>query len=139
MEAALFGETIRNQRQRARPPLGPEPLRYLGRHKVGGVTRRHQQAVLRSQLFGKAEVADPDGLGVPALVHVEDVAGLQVSVHHLQPQQGHESRQVGDIINGNIVRINCGLETCEYGGRMAKIANVNSHRSIVKSCNPHCF
>lgn len=60
--------------------------RYLGCDEVGGVTRRHEQAVLCPQLFGETKVADPDGLGVPALVHVEDVAGLQVSVHHLQPQ-----------------------------------------------------
>lgn len=62
-------------------------VRYLGRDKVGGVTRRHEQAVLCSQLFGETKVADPDGLGVPALVHIEDVAGLQVSVHHLHTPQ----------------------------------------------------
>ncbi len=58
-------------------------MRYLRCNKVGGVARRHEQAVLCSQLFGETKVADPDGLGVPALVHVEDVTGLQVSVHHL--------------------------------------------------------
>lgn len=66
-------------------------MAYLGCDKVGGVARRHEQTVLCSQLFGETEVADPDGLGVPALVHVEDVAGLQVSVHHLQPQRTSSS------------------------------------------------
>lgn len=64
--------------------------RNLRSHKVGGVARCHQQAILGPQLLGEAEVADPDGLGVAALVHVEDVAGLQVPVHHLQPGQGGE-------------------------------------------------
>ena len=78
-------------------------MRYLGCDKVGGVTRRHEQAVFCSQLFGETKVADPDGLCVPALVHVEDVAGLQVSVHHLQTPHnqvqsgGHEHPQVHNI------------------------------------------
>lgn len=67
---------------------------YLGGDEVGGVTRGHEQAVLRSQLLGEAKVADPDGLGVPALVHIQDVTGLQVSVHHLQTQQGDRVTEV---------------------------------------------
>lgn len=69
-----------------------EKMANLGCHKVGGVTRRHEQTVLCSQLFGETKVADPDGLGVPALVHVEDVTGLQVSVNHLQTQQERSSQ-----------------------------------------------
>lgn len=55
--------------------------------EVGGVAWRHEQAVLGSQLFGETKVTDPDGLGVAALVNVQNVAGLQVSVHHLQNEE----------------------------------------------------
>ena len=57
---------------------------HLRCYKVSGVARGHQQAVVSAQLLGKAKVTDPDGLWVPRLVDIQNVAGLQVSVHHLE-------------------------------------------------------
>lgn len=56
---------------------------HLWRHKVGGVTGGEKQAVAPPELLGKAKVTDPDGVGVPRVIHVQDVAGFQVSVNHL--------------------------------------------------------
>lgn len=56
---------------------------YLGGDKVGGVAGSHEQPVLRSQLLGKPKVADPDGVWVSWLIHVEDITWLEISVHHL--------------------------------------------------------
>ena len=65
---------------------------HLRCYKVSGVARGHQQAVVSAQLLGKAKVTDPDGLWVPRLVDVQDVAGLQVSVHHLE-RDGERAKQ----------------------------------------------
>lgn len=59
---------------------------HLRSYKVSGVARGHQQAVVGTQLLSEAKVTDPDGLWVPRLVNIQDVAGLQVSVHHLQDE-----------------------------------------------------
>lgn len=56
----------------------------LWSHKVSSVARRHQQAVVSTQLLSEAEVTDPDGLRISRIVYIEDVARLQVSVHHLE-------------------------------------------------------
>lgn len=70
------------------PPLPPWTLPHLWRHKVGGVTGGEEQAVAPPQLLGEAKVTDPDGVGVPRVVHVQDVAGFQVSVYHLGGRKG---------------------------------------------------
>lgn len=57
---------------------------YLWCYEVSGVARRHQQPVFCPELLGKAEVTDPDGLGVPGFVYVENVARLKVPVDHLR-------------------------------------------------------
>lgn len=78
---------------------------HLWSYEVSGVARRHQQPVLRSQLFGEAEVADADGLGVPALVHVQDVAGLQVSVDHLRERRHFNSKHPAAASAGHLTRV----------------------------------
>lgn len=67
---------------------------HLRRHKVGSVARRHEKPVVCPQLLGKAKVANADGLGVAGLVNVEDVAGFQVSVDHLEGKGGGPGLQV---------------------------------------------
>lgn len=67
-------------RRRADQPPGAA---HLGSHEVRRVAGRHEQPVLGAQLLGKPEVTDADGLGVPGLVHVQNVARLQVPVHDL--------------------------------------------------------
>lgn len=49
---------------------------HLGRHEVGGITGREKQPVAPPQLLGEAKVTDPDGVGVPRVIHVQDVAGF---------------------------------------------------------------
>lgn len=71
-----------------RADLGPEGLRgshnaNLRSDEVSGVARRHQQAVVSTQLLSKSKVTDPDGLWISRIIDIEDVAWLQVSVHHL--------------------------------------------------------
>lgn len=61
--------------------MGPA---HLGCYEVSRVARGHQQAVVGAQLLSEAEVADPDRFRISRLVDVEDVAGLQVSVHDLR-------------------------------------------------------
>lgn len=56
---------------------------YLGSHKVGSVARGHEEAVFSPELFCEAEVADPYRLRVTCLIHVQDITGLQVSMHNL--------------------------------------------------------
>ena len=56
---------------------------HLGCHKVGGVARCHKEPILSPQLLGKAKVTDAQALRVPRLIHVQDVAGLEVPVHDL--------------------------------------------------------
>lgn len=58
-------------------------LSHLWCHKVGGVTGGQQQAVSPPKLLGEAKVTDPDGVRIPGVIHVEDVAGFQVSMYHL--------------------------------------------------------
>lgn len=60
---------------------------HLRSHEVSRVAGSQQQTVVSAQLLGEAEVTDADGVGVSWIVHVEDVAGLQVPVHHLQEEQ----------------------------------------------------
>ena len=60
------------------------PLEHLGRDKVGGVAGRHEEAVLGAELLGEAEVADAEGVGIAAVVGVEDVGRLQVTMDYLQ-------------------------------------------------------
>lgn len=43
---------------------GVETQSYLRGDEVGGVAGSHEQPILRSQLLGKAEVTDPDGVWV---------------------------------------------------------------------------
>lgn len=72
----------------AAPSPSPRTLPHLWRHKVGGVTGGEEQAVAPPELLGEAKVTDPDGVGVPRVVHVQDVAGFQVSVYHLGGRKG---------------------------------------------------
>lgn len=60
-----------------------EELPHLRRYEVCSVTRCEQEAVIPPQLLGEAEVADSDGVGVPRIVHVQNVTGLQVPMNHL--------------------------------------------------------
>ena len=64
---------------------------HLGCHKVGGVARCHEEPILSPQLLGKAEVTDAQALGVPRLIHIQDVAGLEVPVHDLGAEGPGES------------------------------------------------
>lgn len=65
---------------------------YLWCYKVSSVARCHQQAVLGSQLFGEAEVTDPDRLWVSGLVHIQNVTRLKVSVDHLRTRNRKVTR-----------------------------------------------
>lgn len=56
---------------------------YLRCHKVGCVARCHEEPVLSPQLLGKAEVTDAQALGVPGLIHIQDVTGFEVPVDDL--------------------------------------------------------
>lgn len=86
--AILFGfisilyHDCRTGSRRLHRPVYPGPP-YLGGHEVRGVAGCHEQPILGSQLLGKPEVTDADGLGVPGLVHVQYVARLQVPMHDL--------------------------------------------------------
>lgn len=62
---------------------------HLWCHKVGSVTGGEEQAVSSTKLLGKSKVAYPDRVGISRVVHVEDVTGLQVSVHHLCMRTGN--------------------------------------------------
>lgn len=57
---------------------------YLGSHEGRSVTRGHQQAVVGSELFGETKVTYPDAFWEPAVIHVADIARLQVSMHDLE-------------------------------------------------------
>lgn len=61
----------------------PVASNYLRRHKVGCVARRHEKSVLSPQLLGKAKVTDAQALGVPGLIHIQDVTGLEVPMDDL--------------------------------------------------------
>ena len=50
---------------------------------MGGVAGGHEESIVSPELLGKAEVTDVQGLRSSTVVAVEDVRGLQVSVHHL--------------------------------------------------------
>lgn len=56
---------------------------YLRCHKVGCVARRHEKSVFSPQLLGKAKVTDAQALGVPGLIHIEDVTGFEVPMDDL--------------------------------------------------------
>jgi len=56
--------------------------KYLWSHKVCSVARCHEQTIFSPQLFGKAKITDSDGLWVARFVHIQDVTGLQVSMHN---------------------------------------------------------
>lgn len=60
---------------------------HLRSYKVSSVARGHQQTVVGTQLLSEAKVTDPDRLWIPRLVNIEDVAGLKVSVHHLEDER----------------------------------------------------
>lgn len=62
---------------------GSETGSYLRGNKVGSVARSHEQPILCSQLLGKPEVTDPDGVRVSRFIHVENITWLEISVHHL--------------------------------------------------------
>lgn len=72
---------------------------HLRRHEVGCVARCHEEPVLSPQLFGKTKVTDAQALGIPGLVHIQDVAGLQVPVHNLGAGAGVSS-QCGEAASG---------------------------------------
>lgn len=61
---------------------------YLGSHEGRSVTRGHQQAVVGSELFGETKVTYPDAFWEPAVIHVADIARLQVSMHDLEGTNG---------------------------------------------------
>lgn len=56
---------------------------YLRCHKVGCVARCHEEPVLSPQLLGKAKVTDTQALGVPRLIHIQDVTGFEIPVDDL--------------------------------------------------------
>ena len=83
-----MGSLEGTQGPRARPPPPHSCSRrgratHLGCHEVGGVARCHEEPVLSPQLLGKAKVTDAQALRVPRLIHIQDVAGLEVPVHDL--------------------------------------------------------
>lgn len=63
-----------------------EDSTYLRSYKVSSVARGHEQAVVGTQLLSEAKVTDPDRIWIPRLINIEDIARLQVSVHHLEEQ-----------------------------------------------------
>lgn len=63
------------------------PGPYLRGYEVSGIAGGHEQAVVSSQLLGETKVTDPDGLGVPQLIYIQDVTGLQVPVDHLERRE----------------------------------------------------
>lgn len=80
---------------------GPLPLAgkeagttHLRCHKVGSVARCHEEPILSPQLLGKAKVTDAQAFGIPRLVHVQDVAGLEVPMNNLGAE-GLVSSQCG--------------------------------------------
>lgn len=114
---SLFSKTLQSEFQFKQPALKPSAVSLrcdstnLRSDKVGRVARGHEQAVVGAQLLGEAKVADPDGLGVPRLVHVEDVAGLQVSVHHLEDKtQREEVKQAAKADVMCIYGADCGKD-----------------------------
>lgn len=58
-------------------------LSHLRGNKVSSVTWCEKEAIIPPQLLGKAKVADSDGVGVPRIIHIQNVAGLQVPMNHL--------------------------------------------------------
>lgn len=58
-------------------------IHYLWSHKVGSVARGHKEAVFSPELFCKAEITDPYRFWVTRLIHVQDIARLQVSMYNL--------------------------------------------------------
>lgn len=61
-------------------------LSYLWCHKVGGVTGSEKEAIASPKLLGESKVTDPDGVRIPRVVHIQDITGLQVSVHNLRTE-----------------------------------------------------
>ena len=69
-------------------------LQHLGRHEVGRVAGRHEQAVLGAQLLGEAEVADAKAFRNVIRVAVQNVGRLEVSMHHaVRVQKVHRFRK----------------------------------------------
>lgn len=71
------------RQQEIEKSFGLQGTHFRG-HKICGVARGHEKAILCSQLLGEAEVADANVFRVSRLIHVEDVAGFQVPVNYLQ-------------------------------------------------------
>lgn len=67
-------------------PGPPDASTYLRCHKVGRVARCHKEPILSPQLLGKAKVTDAQALGVPRLIHIQDVTGFEVPVDDLEAE-----------------------------------------------------
>lgn len=72
---------------------------HLWRHKVGGVTGGEEQTVASPKLLGESKVTDPDGVGIPRVIHIQDVTGLQVSVYHLGRWRIEETKALEKMSN----------------------------------------
>lgn len=68
---------------------GLSDLTYLRSHERSRVTRRHQQAIFCSELFGKSKITNPDAFCTATVIGVADVTGLQVSMYNLKKGQEH--------------------------------------------------
>lgn len=83
-------------------------LTYLRSHERSRVTRRHQQAIFCSQLFGKSKITNPDAFCTATVIRVADVTGLQVSMYNLK--KGTKTH-ISAAANANPCFI---LETTQY-------------------------
>lgn len=70
---------------------------YLWSYEVCRVAGRHQKPILCPQLLGKSKVTNPDGLWVAQFIHIENITGLQISVHYLNANNTHLTLVWGHI------------------------------------------
>lgn len=61
-----------------------DSIAYFWSYKVSRVAGRHQKPILCPQLLGESKVTNPDGLWVAQFIHIQNIAGLQISVHDLK-------------------------------------------------------
>lgn len=107
---------------------------HLRRHEVGRVAGRHEEPVLGPQLLGEAKVTDAQALGIPRLIYVEDVAGLEVPMHNLGAEGSQFSVWAGGCGSDPLP----GRETSEGGPRGRDLGKQNLEGGGWASCCWYC-